>query len=65
MMNCTGWKVGWMLGPKDLVAQAMYVHEGSTFNCNVPGQLAVAHSMDQAFGQPYEGAANYFEYTRN
>ena len=46
MLNCTGWKVGWMLGPKDLVAQAMYVHEASTFNCNVPGQLAVAQSMD-------------------
>ena len=37
MLNSTGWKVGWMVGPKDMVAQAMYVHEASTFNCNVPG----------------------------
>lgn len=63
MLNCTGWKVGWMVGPKALVKQAMYVHEANTFNCNVPGQIAVAKSLDQAFNEKYEGSANYLEYT--
>lgn len=46
MLNCTGWKVGWTVGPQDMVKQAMYVHEASCFNINVPGQIAVAKSMD-------------------
>jgi len=46
MMNATGWKVGWAIGPKDLVFQAKFSHEAHTFNCNVPGQIAVAHSLD-------------------
>lgn len=37
MLNCTGWKIGWMIGPKDMVGHAMYVHEATTFNLNVPG----------------------------
>lgn len=65
MLNCTGWKVGWMVGPKDLVAQAMYVHEATTFNCNVPGQIAVAQSLDRAFSdEVHDGHSGYFEYTR-
>lgn len=41
----------------------MYVHEASTFNCNVPGQIAVAKSLDQAFNEEYRGAENYLAYT--
>jgi len=42
MMNATGWKIGWMIGPEDLVKQAMFVHECMTFNTNVPGQIALS-----------------------
>ena len=63
MLNCTGWKVGWMVGPKALIKQAMFVHESTTFNNNVPGQVAVAQSLDQAFNQSYKGKTNYLEYT--
>ena len=37
MMNCTGWKVGWIVGPPDLVKNATYIHEACVFNNNVPG----------------------------
>lgn len=37
MLNCTGWKVGWMVGPPDMVKMAMFVHEAACFNINVPG----------------------------
>ena len=65
MMNATGWKVGWMVGPSDLVKHSMYVHEATTFNMNVPGQIAVANSMDQVFNSPYEGNTNYLTYTQS
>ena len=41
----------------------MFVHEASNFNCNVPGQIALAKSMDQAFKQGYESSQNYLEHT--
>ena len=37
MLNCTGWKIGWSVGPPDLIRHAMYVHESTCFNNNVPG----------------------------
>ena len=37
MMNCTGWKVGWAIGPADLIKHVSYVHEAAVFNLNVPG----------------------------
>lgn len=63
-MNCTGWKVGWAVGPSDLIKQAMFVHEAINFNQNVPGQIAIARSLEQAFEQPYQGHKNYLDYTR-
>jgi aspartate/methionine/tyrosine aminotransferase len=37
MMNCTGWRTGWVIGPKELVKYATLVHENSVFNVFVPG----------------------------
>lgn len=37
MLNCTGWKIGWAVGPAHLIKQAFYVHEASCFCPNVPG----------------------------
>ena len=37
MMNCTGWKVGWCVGPPELIKHVSYVHEAAVFNLNVPG----------------------------
>lgn len=64
MLNCTGWKIGWAIGPAPLIKQAMFTHESIAFNTNVPGQIAVAESLDQAFGHEYEGCSNYLEYTK-
>jgi aspartate/methionine/tyrosine aminotransferase len=64
LMNCTGWKVGWIIGPPDLVKHVSNVHEASVFNLNVPGQVAIANSLDEAM-KPYEGHKDYFTYVRN
>lgn len=36
MYNATGWKIGWCIGPEELIQQAFYVHEASVFTNNVP-----------------------------
>jgi N-succinyldiaminopimelate aminotransferase len=46
MMNCTGWKVGWVIGPADLIRNASQVHDAAVFNNNVPGQIAISRSLD-------------------
>lgn len=63
MFNATGWKIGWTIGPKELVHQAFFVHEAACFNCNVPGQVAMGRVLERAFTQEYEGYPNYFAWT--
>lgn len=46
LMNCTGWKIGWVVGPPAPVKQAALIHEAAVFNLNVPGQVAVGWSLD-------------------
>lgn len=63
LMNCTGWKVGWMIGPPELTKEASLIHESGIFNLNVPGQVAIARSMEQ-LKDPFEGYNSYPEYVR-
>lgn len=63
MLNCTGWKIGWAIGPEDLIQQAFFVHEASCFTNNVPGQIALSQCLDRVFTEPYQGHKSYFEYT--
>jgi kynurenine--oxoglutarate transaminase/cysteine-S-conjugate beta-lyase/glutamine--phenylpyruvate transaminase len=64
MMNCTGWKVGWAIGPPNLIKHISYVHEAACFNINVPGQVAVARSLDETL-KPYQGHKDYFAFVRS
>jgi aspartate/methionine/tyrosine aminotransferase len=55
----TGWRVGWMIGPKDVIKAATNLHSHSTANvANVPqraaiaalnGDLSAVHKMGEAF----------------
>jgi aspartate/methionine/tyrosine aminotransferase len=63
LMNCTGWKVGWVVGPAEPIKEAALMHEISIYNVNVPGQFAIAESFDQAL-QPYKGFKDYYDYVR-
>ena len=55
----TGWRVGWMIGPKDIIKAATNLHSHSTANvANVPqraaiaalnGDLSAVHKMGEAF----------------
>ena len=61
LMNATGWKVGWMVGPAELTKEASLIHESSIFNLNVPGQVAIARGMDK-LNDPFERYKSYPEY---
>ncbi|KAM9641976.1 kynurenine--oxoglutarate transaminase 1 isoform 1-T1 [Trichechus inunguis] len=53
--SATGWKVGWVLGPDQLMKHLRTVHQNSIFHCPTQAQAAVAWSFEreqQHFGQP-------------
>ena len=43
--SVTGWKVGWVCGPADLVASVMTAKQFLTFTSGAPLQPAVAHAL--------------------
>lgn len=45
LLNCTGWKIGWLTGPADLVAGARTARQYMSFTVASPLQLAVAHAL--------------------
>ncbi|WP_010540643.1 pyridoxal phosphate-dependent aminotransferase [Dietzia alimentaria] len=45
MLNCTGWKVGWLTGPADLVAGARTAKQYMSFTGATPLQMGVAHAL--------------------
>lgn len=45
MLNCTGWKIGWLTGPADLVAGARTAKQYMSFASGTPLQLGVAHAL--------------------
>lgn len=65
MLCCWGWRVGWCLGPPQLLEQAVVFNEIYFSWVNVPGQLAVARSLKTAFYQQYEGYPSCIEYQNN
>lgn len=45
MLNCTGWKIGWLTGPEDLVAGARTAKQYLSYAAGTPLQLGVAHAL--------------------
>lgn len=63
LFSCTGWKVGWVIGPEDLVKHVSYIHESTCFVINVPCQIAVAEGLDKMH-EPYKGEKDYVSYVQ-
>ena len=64
LLNCTGWKIGWAIGPNRLIKNIGMVHEASCFNNNVPGQVAIGNSLEQTFSS-YEGYDTYTDFVKS
>ena len=58
MFSLTGWKIGWIAGPENLMQAIMKAHQVNTFTTSPALQLGVAygleHEMDYALGNARE-----------
>ncbi|MBB1036093.1 pyridoxal phosphate-dependent aminotransferase [Dietzia sp. CQ4] len=45
MLNCTGWKIGWVTGPAGLIAGVRAAKQYMSYTAGTPLQLAVAHAL--------------------
>ncbi|BGO88895.1 hypothetical protein NBRC10512_000527 [Rhodotorula toruloides] len=45
----TGWRVGWTVGPPNLIQPLLAAHTRIVFSCNGPAQEAIAIGVEQAF----------------
>eukprot|EP01080_Neovahlkampfia_damariscottae_P002842 gene2842-4248_t len=57
--SVTGWKIGWIIGPEDLVFNAYLVNQYTVFCVSTPLQLATAHALELT------STSNYFEELRS
>ena len=47
----TRWRVGWVIGPQEILREATVINETSTYGQNVPSQVAVARSLKTAYNE--------------
>jgi aspartate/methionine/tyrosine aminotransferase len=62
--SCTGWKVGWAVGPQPLVRAVMAAQQWVNFSAPTPNQDAIARALVLA-REPYQGFATYYDYLAN
>lgn len=64
-IHATGWKIGYVAAPKELMAEFRKVHQFLVFSVNHPFQLALAHYLKDAsiyknLHQFYQSKRDYF-----
>lgn len=59
--SCTGWKVGWAVGPPHLVKAVTAVQQWVNFSAPTPNQDAIAQALVQA-REPYQGYNTFYDY---
>jgi aspartate/methionine/tyrosine aminotransferase len=59
--SCTGWKVGWAVGPEHLVKAVTAVQQWVNFSAPTPNQDAIAQCLELAH-EPYQGYSTYYQY---
>jgi kynurenine--oxoglutarate transaminase/cysteine-S-conjugate beta-lyase/glutamine--phenylpyruvate transaminase len=62
--SATGWQVGWIIGPQELVAPCQKLLPMLQFCAPTPVQAALATCLDAA-DAPYEGLSSYYIYLRH
>jgi aspartate/methionine/tyrosine aminotransferase len=46
MFSCTGWRIGWAIGPEPLLRLGGIIQNAAVFNAPTPCQVAMARSFD-------------------
>mmetsp|Transcript_49267 Transcript_49267/g.96651 ORF Transcript_49267/g.96651 Transcript_49267/m.96651 type:complete len:426 (-) Transcript_49267:62-1339(-) len=59
--SATGWKIGWAVGPAEVIRAAAIVHQWTCFSVHTPSQAAVADMLRVA-EQPFEGFPSYYKW---
>lgn len=59
LFHNTGWKVGYAVGPKNLMVEFRKVHQFNVFSVNTPVQYALADYLDRS--QVYLSLPSFFE----
>lgn len=57
--SCTGWKIGWAVGPAHLIRGLILTNQWVQFSVSTPTQAAVAAALESA-ELPCEGHSNYY-----
>jgi aspartate/methionine/tyrosine aminotransferase len=61
---CTGWKLGWMFGPPELIRQC-YIIGITIYDCsNAPAQIAISKCIEEAYQGKFNGDLSFVEDTR-
>ncbi|MCB0793569.1 MAG: aminotransferase class I/II-fold pyridoxal phosphate-dependent enzyme [Flavobacteriales bacterium] len=63
VFHATGWKMGYVLAPKAMMAEFRKVHQYNVFSVNTPMQHALAEYMQDP--DHYEGISRFFEAKRD
>lgn len=61
--HATGWKIGFVLGPENLMKEYRKVHQFLVFAVNTPIQMALAEFLNDP--KNYKGLGNFFQQKRN
>jgi methionine aminotransferase len=61
--HITGWKVGYVVGPRELMTEFRKVHQFNVFTVNTPVQLALAEYMADA--SRHQGLAAFYQAKRD
>ena len=59
LLNCTGWRVGWSIGPPNLIRLGGVIANAVYYCFNIPGQIAIANSLDKLTESGYDGDLNF------
>jgi len=62
LLSCTGWKIGWLIGPENLIKACAIANEPVNFNTNTISQIAIARALEKLDITPCFGYKNYREY---
>ena len=63
VFHATGWKMGYVLAPKDMMAEFRKVHQYNVFSANTPIQHALAAYLREPSN--YEGVSTFFQAKRD
>ncbi len=61
--HATGWKMGFVLAPKNLMEEFRKIHQFMVFACNTPVQYAIAEHLQNK--DNYEGLSHFYQEKRD